>query len=196
MSQQATPMITPLGPQFSLTYYEQNPRHRSTIMFKRVLSLQAFLLAATVFGQQLPSPLQSPAALGLQLKAQFAGSGNQIYKCVASSTGSTWVSAGAEAQLQGSGPTAGQRGHHYFENGKPVFNLNTVGRVDVVKVAEAPAPSGPGDVKWLELRVVSGPFRAVYRTQSQGGVPRAPPSNPCSQQYSQVPYSATYSFYA
>ncbi|KAI7950790.1 hypothetical protein MJO29_009464 [Puccinia striiformis f. sp. tritici] len=165
-------------------------------MFMRVLSLQALLLAGTVFGQQLPSPLRSPVALGLQLKAQFVGSGHQIYNCVASSTGSTWVPAGAEAQLQGSGPSGGQRGRHYFENGKPVFDLNTLGRVDVAKVAEAPAPSGHGDVKWLELRVVSGPFRAVYRTQTQGGVPRAPPSNPCSQPHSQVSYSATYSFYA
>jgi len=144
----------------------------------RILSLQVFLLVG--LSQSIPQSGSS------QPKLQLAGNGRQLYSCV----GGTWTSTGADAQLSGGRGTVG---HHYFEGGRPVFNLgNGQPVIYATKTGSQPAP-GQGNIPWLRLTPSSGPYSLITRTNTQGGVP--PPGSCRPGSSTSVPYSATYSFY-
>ncbi|KNZ53531.1 hypothetical protein VP01_3211g3 [Puccinia sorghi] len=140
----------------------------------RMLSVQVFLLVG--LSQQTPTLTQPGGA-----KLALTGTGRQLYSC----SGGTWVSTGADAQL--SAPGRGTVGHHYFEGGRPVFNLGNGGMVYAIKRGSQPAP-GQGNIPWLTLTATSGPYSTVTRTNTQGGV--APAGGCQSGQSTSVPYSA------
>ncbi|KDR80769.1 hypothetical protein GALMADRAFT_91393 [Galerina marginata CBS 339.88] len=91
-------------------------------------------------------------------------------------------------------------GNHFFQPSpsgtglSPVWDFragaskgNPDAFVLAARVANLPAPSGPTDVDWLQLKSVSGSLATqVYRTDTRGGVPPAsctPGSAPISLKY-------------
>jgi len=144
-----------------------------------------------------------PPAEARQL-LQVSGKGVQIYTCVVSPTapdqGPQWTLKGPDAKLYDA--TGNVIGTHFAG---PTWKLNDGSQVQGQLPVSRPAPDPASSVPWLLLRARPGTAQGrlagvgfIQRTQTQGGVPD---KSACQApgdvgKTSQVPYSATYTFYA
>lgn len=127
------------------------------------------------------------------------GDGVQIYTCTDAPAGTKWVLKGPEAKLL---DAAGQVVGTHFAG--PTWKLNDGGQVQGELMANKPAPEA-GSIPWLLLRAkagtASGSLAAVgyiRRTETHGGVALGSGCQTATDvgKTTQVPYTATYTFYA
>jgi alanyl aminopeptidase len=144
-----------------------------------------------------------PPAEARQL-LQVSGKGVQIYTCAVSPTAPDhapqWTLKGPDAKLYDA--TGDVIGTHFAG---PTWQLNDGSQLQGQLPVSLPAPDPASSVPWLLLRARPGTAQGslasvafIQRTQTQGGVPD---KSACQApgdvgKTSQVPYSATYTFYA
>lgn len=154
------------------------------------------LVALTVYGQQVPAPIQAPA--GEQLLLQVHAKGDQVYTCKENAGQFAWTLKAPDAQL-------------FDKDGKP-FGKHFAGpsweasdgsRVTGKAVANVPSPDADS-IAWLLVNIVghegSGVLSratSIQRINTKGG--KAPASG-CDAAHAggevRVAYSADYLFYA
>lgn len=157
----------------------------------------AFLIFVGVYAQQPGGSIDIPPGARTILVAK--GEGVQIYSCTAAQDGAKWTLKAPDARLlDGNGE---QIGTHFAG---PTSKLNDGSTVVGEPVASQPS-TDKDSVPWLMLRAKAGSgsgrlsaATAIRRTETHGGVP---PANDCRNASDvgksvQVPYSATYTFYA
>lgn len=136
---------------------------------------------------------------GARVVLQAKGDGVQIYTCTETAAGIKWALKAPDAKLL---DASGQAIGTHFAG--PTWKLNDGGQVQGELMANRPSPDA-GSVPWLLLRAKTGTATGsmatvayVRRTETHGGV--APASGCQSSQdvakTTQVPYTATYTFYA
>lgn len=128
------------------------------------------------------------------------GRGNQVYTCASQPSGYAWVLKAPDAGLFNLA-TGKQEGHH---DAGPTWTLSDGSAVRGT-VLQKKAADTPADVPWLLLKAdpangtqgVLSPVTYVRRYNTHGG---AAPATGCSASNAgatlNVPYSATYAFYA
>jgi hypothetical protein len=164
--------------------------------------LAAFLIAAWASSyaqsaQQTGGSIDPPA--GARLVLQAKGDGVQIYTCADASNGFTWILKAPEAKLlDASGNTIGR----HFAG--PTWSLADGSQVQGKMIASQQAPDQIS-VSWLLLEARAGTgtgkfatAKFIRRTDTHGGLA---PSSGCQSSSDtgkivQMPYTATYSFYA
>lgn len=171
-------------------------------MRKRVLRfLSATVLAVVlvlcpaVAAQQVPQPLQAPAAERVLLEVHAKG--DQIYSCKAAGTQFIWTLKAPDAKL-------------FDKDGKPFgkhfagpsWEANDGSRVTGKAIANA-SPD-PDSIPWLLINIINhdgsgvlSPASNIQRLNTKGG--KAPASGCDASHVGQevrVPYSADYVFYA
>ncbi len=164
--------------------------------------LAAFLITAMVStpalcAQQAGGPIDPPA--GARTVLQAKGDGVQIYVCTDTHDGLKWVLKAPDAKLlDASGETIGR----HFAG--PTWNLVDGSQVQGELIASRPAPE-PNSVAWLLLgakeRTGTGKFaevKFIRRTETHGGAAAQSGCQSVSDagKLSQIPYTATYTFYA
>lgn len=147
--------------------------------------------------QQAGPNIDLPAEASVVLEAK--GEGVQIYGCSAAGDGFKWTFKGPDAKLiDASGKEIGT----HFAG--PTWKLADGSTVQGELNSSRPAPE-PGAVPWLLLRAKTGTATGslagvvfIRRTATHGGVA---PATGCATAADagktvQIPYSATYGFYA
>ncbi|MGA7243720.1 MAG: DUF3455 domain-containing protein [Terracidiphilus sp.] len=147
--------------------------------------------------QQIQGSIELPASARPAL--QVTGDGVQIYVCSSATNGFKWTLKAPDAKLfDASGKIIGR----HFAG--PTWKLLDGGQVQGELIASKPAPEA-NSVAWLLLRAKAGTATGslaniafIRRTETHGGV--APElgcqnSNDASKT-AQIPYTATYTFYA
>jgi Protein of unknown function (DUF3455) len=166
----------------------------------RILAASLIAAAVTILtlpAQQTSGPIDIPA--GARALLQAKGDGVQIYACTASPEGAKWALKGPDAKLlDATGRTIGS---HFVG---PTWKLEDGSQVQGELIASQPAPEADS-IAWLLLRAKSGSATGtladvafIRRTETHGGV--APKSGCASSgdvgSTVQIPYTATYTFYA
>jgi hypothetical protein len=149
-------------------------------------------------GAQQPAGSIEPPE-GARVVLQAKGDGVQIYACTDAPGGAKWTLKGPDAKLlDDSGKVIGS----HFAG--PTWKLADGGQVQGELLANKPSPED-GSVAWLLLRAKAGTATGslasvafIRRTETHGG---GAPRTGCqgSQDFGknvQVPYTATYTFYA
>jgi hypothetical protein len=155
------------------------------------------LSAMALPSQQPPSSIEPPEGASVVLQAK--GDGVQIYTCTEAAGAMKWVLKGPDAKLM---DASGQVLGTHFAG--PTWKLNDGGEVKGELVGTKPSPETTS-IPWLLLRAKAGSASGtlatvafIRRTETHGGV--APASGCQASQDAgktvQVPYTATYTFYA
>jgi len=164
--------------------------------------IQASLILAAVhftpvYAQQPSGSIEVPAGARTVFTAK--GVGLQIYGCTAAQDGARWILKGPDAKLL---DAAGEQIGAHFTG--PTWKLNDGSQVLGEFVASQPSPDADS-VPWLLLRARAGSGTGklavvtfIRRTETHGGTPVASDCKTAGDagKSAQVPYSATYTFYA
>lgn len=147
--------------------------------------------------QQIQGSIELPASARPAL--QVTGDGVQIYVCSSATNGFKWTLKAPDAKLfDASGKIIGR----HFAG--PTWKLLDGGQVQGELIASKPAPEA-NSVAWLFLRAKAGTATGslaniafIRRTETHGGVA---PASGCqnsndASKTAQIPYTATYTFYA
>jgi hypothetical protein len=165
----------------------------------RVLA-SMFAVTATMLAlpaQQPGGPIDIPA--GARVVLQAKGDGVQIYTCTGGPEGAKWVLTAPDAKLL---DAAGKIIGSHFAG--PTWKLQNGSQVQGELIASQPAPEA-SSVAWLLLRAKGGSATGsladvafIRRTDTRGGVAdkSACDSSRALGNTVQVPYTATYTFYA
>jgi hypothetical protein len=166
----------------------------------RILALSLIVFVASIqslHSQQTGSAIDLPA--GARAVLQAKGNGAQIYTCTGAAGEVKWVLTAPDAKLL---DAAGKAIGRHFAG--PTWKLDDGSQVQGELIASKPAPES-GAIAWLFLRAKAGTGEGrfaditfIRRTETHGGV--APESGCESMKDAgktvQVPYTATYTFYA
>jgi hypothetical protein len=162
------------------------------------INLIVIAMSTVALSSQQPSgSIEIPKDARIVLQAK--GDGVQIYTCTEASGAMKWMLKAPDAKLL---DTAGQVIGTHFAG--PTWKLNDGGEVKGELLASKPAPDA-ASIAWLLLRAKAGTASGslasiafIRRTETHGGV--APASgcqaSPDAGKTVQVPYTATYTFYA
>ena len=166
----------------------------------RALVAHLIVVAASTLAlnpQQPAGSFDTPEGARVVLTAM--GDGVQIYSCADSPGGIKWALKGPDAKLlDASGKVIGT----HFAG--PTWKLNDGGLVQGELLANKPAPDA-GSIPWLLLRAKAGTASGslasvafIRRTETDGGLAPALDCQSASDagKTVQVPYTATYTFYA
>ena len=162
-----------------------------------LLFAAAMLAMAELRGQTIGGSIEAPE--GARVLMQAKGDGVQVYTCTETQNVRKWVLKGPEAKLL---DLRGKVIGTHFAG--PTWKLSDGGIVQGEVVASKPAPD-PGSVAWLLLRAKPGTASGslgsitfIRRTETQGGVASAAGCQDAGDigKTVEVPYSATYTFYA
>ncbi len=164
--------------------------------------LLAFLIMAFAWTfappfQQTGGSIDPPA--GARSVMQAKGDGVQIYICTDTHDGFKWVLKAPDAKLlDSSGETIGR----HFAG--PTWSLVDGSQVQGELIASRPAPEGNA-VAWILLGARAGTgtgkfaeVKFIRRTETHGGVAAQSGCQSSGDvgKLSQIPYTATYTFYA
>lgn len=166
----------------------------------RALAIHLIMIAASavaLHAQQPAGSIDAPEGARVVLTAK--GDGVQIYSCTDSPAGIKWTLKGPDAKLlDASGKVIGT----HFTG--PTWKLNDGGLVQGELLANKPS-SEAGAIPWLLLRAKAGTASGslasvafIRRTETHGGVAASIGCQSASDasKTMQVPYTATYTFYA
>jgi hypothetical protein len=166
----------------------------------RALAKHLIVVAASAMALNAQQPagyIDIPEGARVVLTAK--GDGVQIYSCADSPGGIKWVLKGPDAKLLDADGKA--IGTHFAG---PTWKLNDGGLVQGELLANKPSTE-TGSIPWLLLRAKAGTASGslasvafIRRTETHGGVA---PASGCQStldagKTAQVPYTATYTFYA
>jgi hypothetical protein len=162
------------------------------------ISLIVIAMSAMSLSSQQPSGSIEPPE-GARVVLQAKGDGVQIYTCTGTADAIKWVLKGPDAKLM---DASGQVLGTHFAG--PTWKLTDGAEVKGELAASRPSPE-PTSIPWLLLRAKAGSASGtlatvafIRRTETHGGV--APASGCQASQDAgktvQVPYTATYTFYA
>lgn len=162
------------------------------------INLIVIAMSAMALSSQQPSGSIEPPE-GARLVLQAKGDGVQIYTCTQAAGAMKWALKGPDARLM---DASGQLLGTHFAG--PAWKLNNGGEVKGEPAATRPSPEA-ASIPWLLLRAKAGSALGtlatvayIQRTETHGGV--APASgcqaSPDAGKTVQVPYTATYTFYA
>jgi hypothetical protein len=166
----------------------------------RILAVSLMVAMVSVLAlsaQQIGVLIDPPAGTHAVLQAN--GDGVQIYSCSSVRDGFKWVLSGPDAKLLDA--TGKVIGSHFAG---PTWKLLDGSQVRGELVASQPAPEA-NSVAWLLLRAKAGTATGtlanvafIRRTETHGGVAVASQcqSSQDAGKTVQIPYTATYTFYA
>jgi hypothetical protein len=166
----------------------------------RALAIHLVVVAASAISLHAQRPAGSiDAPEGARVVLTAKGDGVQIYSCTDSLAGIKWMLKGPDAKLlDANGKIIGTH------LAGPTWKLNDGGMVQGELLANKPSPDA-GSIPWLLLRAKAGTASGslasvafIRRTESHGGVAPALACQNASNagKTVQVPYTATYTFYA
>lgn len=163
-----------------------------------VLFLAAAASSAVSLGAQQPAQsIELPPGAHVVLEAK--GTGVQIYSCSRTDHGFQWTLKAPDAKLFDA--NGKEIGTHFAG---PTWKLTDGSQVQGERIASRPSPEADS-VPWLLLKAKTGTATGsladvglIRRTETHGGVaPTAGCESPADlDKTAQIPYSATYSFYA
>jgi len=151
----------------------------------------------TLSAQQIDISIDPPTGTYAVLQAK--GEGVQIYACSSMHDGFKWVLNGPDAKLLDA--TGKVIGSHFTG---PTWKLLDGSQVQGELVASKPAPES-NSVAWLLLRAKTGSATCtlanvafIRRTETHGGIATASQCQSLQDvgKTVQIPYTATYTFYA